>query len=434
MGEKVKAFGKLPQILTFPFKGDGWFGKLAIAALIMVAGGIIPVLPGIILLGYFYEMVRRIIVDGEDASLPKWEDWGGFLANGFKWFASTLVITLPFVLIFLVTSVLYVVPVMFINEGAGDFMGGYFAFLFILQFVTIFASMIFMVFMGVFAPVYMTHIVAKGEFKSMFQIKQWWKIFTKGFWEFLVSFLLMYGLGMIIYFIFFILLYSVVCCCLAPFAIGFGTVYLMAVYFALVASAYRDGRDKMPAEDEPLPLDDGADENVESLPQPDGVDAEELSAEVVAAATGVTAPLSLPEEETSVEEVEEYDIPSPDVEVVQEVKKVEKTPSHDADETMFSMEAMEEDDSSDATIVSGVNEDVAAAMGFTEATIKMDDLKKISGIGPKTADVLRQAGIMNFEQLSKTSEKALRKILVENGLEVVAGACGDWPKQAKDLM
>jgi predicted flap endonuclease-1-like 5' DNA nuclease len=437
MGEKVRAFGKLPQILTFPFKGEGWFGKIAIAALIMVAGGIIPVLPGIILLGYFYEMVRRIVVDGEDASLPKWEDWGGFLSNGFKWFASTLVVTLPFVLIFLVTMALYFVPIFFINEGTSDFMGGYFAFLFILQFVTIFASMIFMVFMGVFAPVYMTHMVAKGEFKSMFQIKQWWKVFTKGFWEFLISFLLMYGLGMIIYFIFFVLLYSVVCCCLAPFAIGFGTVYLMAVYFALVASAYRDGRNKVPAEDEPLPLDEGSVEEAESLPEPDGVveevaalEPDEPSVEEIAAATGVTAALSLPEEAVS-EEVEEYDIPSPDVEAVEEE---ERTSTADVESTIYNMEAMEKGASADATIVSGVNANVAAAMGFAEATIKMDDLKKISGIGPKTADVLRQAGIMNFEQLSKTSEETLRQILIDNGLEIVAAACGDWPKQAKDLM
>ena len=136
MGEKVKAFGKLPQIITFPFKGEGWFGKLGIAALVMIAGGIIPILPGIILLGYFYEMVRRIIVEKQDASLPNWDDWGGFLSNGFKWFLSTIIIALPFILVFILMMGLNFIPLFFLeNNAADDVIGIYFGLLFILQFI-----------------------------------------------------------------------------------------------------------------------------------------------------------------------------------------------------------------------------------------------------------------------------------------------------------
>lgn len=417
MGNKTRAFGKLPQILTFPFRGEGWFGKLAIAALIMISAGIIPILPTIILLGYFYEMVRRIVVDGEDASLPNWDDWGAFLSNGFKWFASSLVIILPFVAIFVVMMALYFIPLAFINDsGANDFMAGYFALLFILQFVLIFASMIFMVFMGVFAPVYMTHMAAEGEFKAMFQIKAWWKVFTKGFWEFLISFLLMYGLGMIIYLIFFILLYSVVCCCLAPFAIGFGAVYLMAVYFALIASAYRDGSVKAQDGDEPEPADPKVKEDFKALPEPEQAEVPEIA------------------EEAAEDKMEEFDLPSPDGEDATLIAIESDEPGQEEATMLIVEETTEPTPDSDATVVSDVNQEVAVVMGFAEATVKMNDLKKINGIGPKTADVLKQNGILTFAQLAETSVERLKEILLANDLEVVAAACEDWPQQAKDLL
>ena len=392
MNEKVKVFGKLPQILTFPFKGEGWFGKLAITALIIVAGGFIPILPTILVLGYFYEMVRRIIVEGKDAHMPEWDDWGEYIKNGFKWFASTLIISVPFVVVFLITMSLYFVPIFFVNNGmSDDVMGPYFAFLFFAQFITIFISIIFMVFMGVFAPVYMTHMVAEGNFKSMFQIKKWWRVLTKGFWEFLISFMLLYGLSMIFYMIYFVMLYSVICCCLSPFVLGFAGAYLMAIYMALVASAYREGRGKS-ADDEPLPLDDGGDGDA---PEPLSTPEPEEDATMIAEAVSAVGE-------------EEFDLPSPDG---------ENPPVEDA------------------TIIASADEGVAVAVeGLDAATVRLDDLKKISGIGPKTAEALNLAGIVSFAQLSDTSVEKLKQILVDADLEILAATCDDWPQKAKEML
>ena len=70
---------------------------------------------------------------------------------------------------------------------------------------------------------------------------------------------------------------------------------------------------------------------------------------------------------------------------------------------------------------------------YAAATIKMDKLQKINGIGPKTAAALNAAGIVNFAQLAETSEETLKQILTAAGLDIVIPACGDWPQQAKDL-
>ena len=57
-----------------------------------------------------------------------------------------------------------------------------------------------------------------------------------------------------------------------------------------------------------------------------------------------------------------------------------------------------------------------------------DDLTKIEGVGPKSAQVLAAAGILSFERLSERSVEQLRQILKEAGLRIVYP--DTWPEQA----
>ena len=61
---------------------------------------------------------------------------------------------------------------------------------------------------------------------------------------------------------------------------------------------------------------------------------------------------------------------------------------------------------------------------------KIDDLTQITGIGPKTATVLKDAGIMNYDQLAAMTTDQIKQILTD------AGARGNpetWPEQAATL-
>ena len=69
-----------------------------------------------------------------------------------------------------------------------------------------------------------------------------------------------------------------------------------------------------------------------------------------------------------------------------------------------------------------------------QATVKFDDLKKISGIGPKTAGALNRAGIVTFHQLAELKLDTLKKILTDNGLDVLLSQCDSWSTQARNLM
>lgn len=64
---------------------------------------------------------------------------------------------------------------------------------------------------------------------------------------------------------------------------------------------------------------------------------------------------------------------------------------------------------------------------------KGDDLKKISGIGPKLVQVLNERGILSFADIASWSEADVRRIDAELGFDGRIGR-DDWVGQAKALM
>ncbi|OQX83963.1 hypothetical protein B6D60_09870 [candidate division KSB1 bacterium 4484_87] len=59
-----------------------------------------------------------------------------------------------------------------------------------------------------------------------------------------------------------------------------------------------------------------------------------------------------------------------------------------------------------------------------------DELTKVEGIGPKIASLLIADGIMDLEDLSKTSVDRLNKILEKAGTRYNIADAGTWPEQA----
>lgn len=61
---------------------------------------------------------------------------------------------------------------------------------------------------------------------------------------------------------------------------------------------------------------------------------------------------------------------------------------------------------------------------------KVDDLKKIEGIGPKIAEILSEAGIKTFAELSKTDVEKIKEILEGAGSRYKMHDPTTWPQQA----
>jgi len=65
----------------------------------------------------------------------------------------------------------------------------------------------------------------------------------------------------------------------------------------------------------------------------------------------------------------------------------------------------------------------------TPASSKQDDLKRIEGIGPKTQNILREAGLTTFDSLASADLTKLESILRKARLYMINPST--WPEQAR---
>jgi len=63
---------------------------------------------------------------------------------------------------------------------------------------------------------------------------------------------------------------------------------------------------------------------------------------------------------------------------------------------------------------------------------KPDDLKQISGIGPKISSVLQSAGITTYAKLAETDPAELQRILRQAGINLAKPET--WPEQARSAV
>lgn len=73
---------------------------------------------------------------------------------------------------------------------------------------------------------------------------------------------------------------------------------------------------------------------------------------------------------------------------------------------------------------------VAASVMFGGKKYKGDDLKIVEGIGPKIEELLHNAGIKTWKQLSQTAADRLKEILDAAGPNFQIHDPGSWPEQA----
>ena len=72
----------LGRAFSFVFDDPEWVKKILVGGLIMLAGFIIPILPGLVVYGYALEITRRVY-QGRSDVLPEWDDLGGYFVRGF---------------------------------------------------------------------------------------------------------------------------------------------------------------------------------------------------------------------------------------------------------------------------------------------------------------------------------------------------------------
>jgi hypothetical protein len=239
------------NFLTFPFKDEKWLKKFGLLTLISLACFIIPIVPHIFLSGYAFEMKRRIINENSDPYLPEVKLTGKMFKDGLKMFGAGFVgFTLPFGIIFGGASViLFASFILIVGYTANTNDPGLFSFVFLFQWLLIglisILSILSTVFMAVFYPPAICHVVAKDSFSAVFNIGEWWKILKKGFSSFLIANIMLIGLYTIIMMVFQAAYLTFILLPLALLAIILFGTYIYLVMSALYATAYKEGRGEL---------------------------------------------------------------------------------------------------------------------------------------------------------------------------------------------
>jgi len=241
----------LQATLLFPVRDADARKQWLIASAIILAGFVVPILPMLVVMGYGVKIMRQVIHEGREPSMPEWQgsDWGVLLQDGFRLWAVRLVYTLPlmllmgcgFIALFSGTGLLAASS----DSNIPPALGG----------LAMIAGMGFIMLIGILAlPLGIvlgaveSHAVAQGTFQAVFDVKGWWRIFRKSLTQFLLSYLLVMAASIIMTLVMQIAMMTIVLLCLFPFLMAGYSAYLMLVTNVLFAQAYASGRTALQTE------------------------------------------------------------------------------------------------------------------------------------------------------------------------------------------
>jgi len=244
---KGSGFQEIQTLLSFPVGGPQERKRLLVAALLGFAGFIIPVIPGIFLIGYGGLIMQSIIHEKAQPAMPEWKDWGKIFTLGLRMLGAAFVYSLPAVLAVLLGYVGLMVPALLeALSQAQDYTGsppfggldvlGMFGGMALLG-----IGLILLAPLSVMLPPMLGHVAATDSFAAAFHFRAWWRVFRANLGGFAVALVLAAGLYFIVIFVLQILYLTIILCIAIPFLLAFLIAYLTIIANALFAEAYREG-------------------------------------------------------------------------------------------------------------------------------------------------------------------------------------------------
>ncbi len=252
----------LKEIFRFPFTGTEWRSRFLLGCVFVLASLVIPILPGLLVAGYALRIMRQAI-EGDELSLPPWDDWGKLFLDGLRWTVVSIVFFLPGLIV--------------MGIGLAGYFGGFFVgaaqetaegFLAMLTgmgiyFVGLAVGMLLISLGAIPLPVAAAHFVAQDNLAAAFRVREWWPILKANKLGYLIAWVTVLGLYSVGNLGLGILIYTIVLCCLLPFAIPPATMYFSVFSGALFGRIYRESRAMLAEVElapEPLTVPDAEDE------------------------------------------------------------------------------------------------------------------------------------------------------------------------------
>jgi len=241
------------EILLFPVRDAEARKQFLIACLITLAGFIIPLIPTLILMGYGVKIMRQVIEERKNPSMPDWQgsDWGAMLTDGLRVFGVQIILMLPLLLI-IGCSMLFMLSgsigiSAFANEQNNSFVSFSLVFFFIGIGLMILFSLLSFPY-GIIISAAVPHAVANNSFAAGFNFKEWFPIFRKGLGNFILSYVFVMVVSFILMFVIQFAMLTIILMCIVPFLMIPYSAYLTLIANTVYSEAYVAGRDALQME------------------------------------------------------------------------------------------------------------------------------------------------------------------------------------------
>jgi len=240
-------YAQIQSILLYPIKDSAARKNFLIAAALMFVNFIIPILPMFLLMGYVARIMRQVIDEKREPSMPEWDDWNTFLTDGLRIWGFRMVFVLPLLIVMSGGMTLFFLFTIFgissTNHSnspspllfAGPLMFGGVMLVF----------MVLAIPLGIVSMVGSMHIIARRSFSAGFDFKEWWPIFQINLGSFIVYYLIAMAISYVLVFALQILLFTLILICLVPFIFPALIAYMLLIQDVLFAYAYAQGRDAL---------------------------------------------------------------------------------------------------------------------------------------------------------------------------------------------
>ncbi len=232
------------QFLLFPVKDSEARKNFLIGCAVALAGFIVPIIPYLFIFGYAARVARQIFND-EPPRMTKWDDWGTLFQDGAKIFGVRVVYSLPFLILFLpmmIASIAMPIVLESVNSSEVDTVIAIFG---LIMFALICLITLLSLPLALIIPAAEMHTVNKNEFAAGFRFREWWGILRANLGGFIVAFAIFYAVSMALGIVMQILIATVILSCLLPFFIPALTMYSTLIMYAMIAQAYKVGKEKL---------------------------------------------------------------------------------------------------------------------------------------------------------------------------------------------
>lgn len=240
----------LQATLLFPVRDAESRKQFLIASVIMLASMIVPILPMLIVLGYGAKIMRQVIDEGREPSMPDWQgsDWGALLMEGLRLWGVRMLYSLPLMLLMGCGFIFIFAGTGLLASEGGDVPPALGGLAFMIGFGVIMLLGLLALPLGIVLGAVESHVVTKQSFQAAFQFKEWAPIFRKSFIQFLLAYVIVMAANMVLIFAMQIAMMTIVLLCVMPFLMMGISTYIALVMSALFAQAYAAGRAALNAE------------------------------------------------------------------------------------------------------------------------------------------------------------------------------------------